>query len=37
MQFIYEKWKNLFNEEDLRGWLGIEDYSKLFASDYILK
>jgi hypothetical protein len=30
---------NLFNEENLRGWLGmgIEDYSKPFTSDYILK
>jgi hypothetical protein len=39
MQFNYEKWPNLFNEENLRGWLvmGIEDYSKPFTSDYIFK
>ena len=30
MQFIYKKWTNLFNEDDLRGWLGIDDYSKPF-------
>ena len=37
MQFNCEKWTNLFHEENLRGWLGIEDYSKRFTSDYILK
>ena len=30
MQFFYKKWTNLFNEDDLRGWLGIDDYSKPF-------
>ena len=30
MQFIYKKLTNLFNEDDLRGWLGIDDYNKPF-------
>ena len=36
MQFIYKKLTNLFNEDDLRGWLGIDDYSKPFIFFYFL-
>ena len=36
MQFIYKKWTNLFNKDDLRGWLGIDDYSKPFIFFYFL-